>query len=63
VGSVEEQRGCMGKEIRWLTGANTTRILPMGSMRRQNPETMARLGSSVPGSADVRKPEGVRRVG
>ena len=42
----------MGNETRWLTGAST--ILPMGSMRQQNHETMARLSSSVPASADVR---------
>ncbi len=44
----------MGKEIRWLSGAGTTRILPMGPMRQQNPEMMAKLRSFVPGSADAR---------
>ena len=46
----------MGNETRWLIGASA--ILPMGSMREQSPQTMARLRPSVSGSADVRSREG-----
>jgi hypothetical protein len=55
------RRGCMGNETPWLAGAST--ILLIGSMRPQNPETMARLRSSVPGSVDVRSREGNRPTG
>jgi hypothetical protein len=51
----------MGNETRWLTAASA--ILPVGSMRQQNSETMTRPSLPVSGSADVRNREGNRLTG